>query len=381
MNGFIKKIAVALMSLALMTPMVDAQNHRTSGNRGGNHTTSSSQRPGNNSGNRPASSRPSSRPATGNSGSHNNSGSHGNYRPGGNNNNSGNNNHRPGNSDNDNHRPGNSGNDNHRPGNSGNNNHRPGNSGNDNHRPGNSGNNNHRPGNSGNNNRPGNSGNDNHRPGNSGNNNHRPGNSGNNNHRPGNEWHFGRPNGGNHGHVTPPRPGHNRPPMIAPPMRPHRPVAHRWSRPVPSPAWRPRPHAPSISAILGITFGTAFNISLDYLFGKGYIVDGYGDNRVYLRDVNQFNYYWPDATLYYGNSGLTRSEFLYSTSYPDMMRYNSLYNSLTGTYGPPVDYVTSGASVTATWFAPNRGYVTLQYAPQYSIGGALRYFTTISFGL
>ena len=292
MNGFIKKIAVALMSLALMTPMVDAQNHRTSGNRGGNHTTSSSQRPGNNSGNRPASSRPSSRPATGNSGSHNNSGSHGNYRPGGNNNNSGN-----------------------------------------------------------------------------------------NNHRPGNEWHFGRPNGGNHGHVTPPRPGHNRPPMIAPPMRPHRPVAHRWSRPVPPPAWRPRPHAPSISAILGITFGTAFNISLDYLFGKGYIVDGYGDNRVYLRDVNQFNCYWPDATLYYGNSGLTRSEFLYSTSYPDMMRYNSLYNSLTGTYGPPVDYVTSGASVTATWFAPNRGYVTLQYAPQYSIGGALRYFTTISFGL
>lgn len=332
MNGFIKKIAVALMSLALMTPMVDAQNHRTSGNRGGNHTTSSSQRPGNNSGNRPASSRPSSRPATGNSGSHNNSGSHGNYRPGGNNNNSGNNNHRPGNSGNNNHRPGNSGNNNHRPGNSGNDNHRPGNSGNDNH-------------------------------------------------RPGNEWHFGRPNGGNHGHVTPPRPGHNRPPMIAPPMRPHRPVAHRWSRPVPPPAWRPRPHAPSISAILGITFGTAFNISLDYLFGKGYIVDGYGDNRVYLRDVNQFNYYWPDATLYYGNSGLTRSEFLYSTSYPDMMRYNSLYNSLTGTYGPPVDYVTSGASVTATWFAPNRGYVTLQYAPQYSIGGALRYFTTISFGL
>ena len=374
MNGFIKKIAVALMSLALMTPMVDAQNHRTSGNRGGNHTTSSSQRLGNNSGNRPASSRPSSRPATGNSGSH------GNYRPGGNNNNSGNNNHRPGNSSNNNHRPGNSGNDNHRPGNSGNNNHRPGNSGNNNHRPGNSGNNNHRPGNSGNNNhRPGNSGNNNHLPGNSGNN-HRPGNSG-NNHRPGNEWHFGRPNGGNHGHVTPPRPGHNRPPMIAPPMRPHRPVAHRWSRPVPPPAWRPRPHAPSISAILGITFGTAFNISLDYLFGKGYIVDGYGDNRVYLRDVNQFNYYWPDATLYYGNSGLTRSEFLYSTSYPDMMRYNSLYNSLTGTYGPPVNYVTSGASVTATWFAPNRGYVTLQYAPQYSIGGALRYFTTISFGL
>lgn len=76
-----------------------------------------------------------------------------------------------------------------------------------------------------------------------------------------------------------------------------------------------------------------------------------------------------------------RSEFLYSTSYPDMMRYTSLYNSLMSTYGAPVNYVTSGASVTATWFAPNSGYVTLQYSPQYSIGGALRYFTTITFGL
>ena len=338
MNGILKKIAVAFLSLALMTPMVDAQNHRTSGNRGGNHTTAQ---------------RPSGRPTGGNTGNP------GNYRPGNNNNNRPNHNNRP-----NNNRPGNNGGSN-KPGN----NHKPDRPGNNggNHRP-------DRPGNNGGNHKPGN----NHRPDRPGNNgSHRPG----NNHRPGNDWHFGRPNGG-HGHVTPPRPGHpHRPPMIAPPMRPHRPIAHGWTRPVPPPAWRPRPHAPSISAILGITFGTAFGASLDYLYGRGYVVDGYGDNRVYLRDVNQFNYYWPDATLYYGNGVLTRSEFLYSTSYPDMIRYNSLYNSLMGTYGSPVNYVTNGASITATWFAPNRGYVTLQYAPQYSVGGALRYFTTITFGL
>ena len=180
------------------------------------------------------------------------------------------------------------------------------------------------------------------------------------------------------GHVPP---GHVRPPMMRPPMRPHRPRPSHWSRPVPPPSWRPRPYAPSFAAILGITFGTALNLSLDYLINHGYTVDGYGNNVVYLRDINQFNYYWPDATLYYGNGGLSRSEFLYSTSYPDMMRYNALYNSFTGTYGVPVNYTNSGASLSATWFAPNRGYITLQYNPQYSLGGQVRYFTTLTFGL
>ena len=78
---------------------------------------------------------------------------------------------------------------------------------------------------------------------------------------------------------------------------------------------------------------------------------------------------------------MARSEFLYSTTYPDMMRYNSLYNSFLGTYGSPVNYVNNGASLSATWFAPNRGYVTLQYTPQYSLGGQIRYFTTLTFGL
>jgi hypothetical protein len=78
---------------------------------------------------------------------------------------------------------------------------------------------------------------------------------------------------------------------------------------------------------------------------------------------------------------MSRSEFLYSTTYADRARYNALYNNFVGYYGAPVNYTTSGTSLTATWFAANQGYITLQYAPQYSIGGQLRYFTTLTLGL
>ena len=136
-----------------------------------------------------------------------------------------------------------------------------------------------------------------------------------------------------------------------------------------------------LSTILGITFGTALNLSINALVNSGYTIDGYADNTVYLRDVNSYNYLWPDATLYYANGGMTRSEFLYSTPYPDPMRYNSLYANFTGIYGAPVSYSNNGSSISATWFAPNRGYITLQYAPQYALGGQLRYFTTLTLGL
>lgn len=167
--------------------------------------------------------------------------------------------------------------------------------------------------------------------------------------------------------------------MMRPPVRPHRPVIrHPWRPPVPPPHWHPRPHAPLISSILGITFGTAIGLSIDMLVSSGYYVDGYSSNAVYLRDVREYNYMWPDATFYYGaNGGLARSEFLYSTPYPDPMRYNSLYNTFVVAYGAPVSIV-NGAP---TWFAPNRGYITLQYGQQQSLGGQLRFFTTLTFGL
>ena len=295
MKRLIRIFVIALVSIAMMVPPIEAQS-RTTGNRNERSHSTQNSRP-NNSG----------RPGNNNNG----------HRPG---NNGGNNGHRPGNNN-----PG-------RPGNN-NNGHRPGNNG-------------HNPG----------------RPGHGGYNPGRP-------HRPGGDYRPHRPN----------RP--HRPTVIVPPHRPHRPPMRPWSRPVPPPSWRPRPAAPVIASILGITFGTAINMSLDYLINRGYTIDGYGNDAVYLRDVNEMSYYWPDATLYYGAGGLARSEFLYSTSYPDPMRYNSLYTRFNRTYGPPINIVRTGGVLSATWFAPNRGYVTIDYRSQYSLGGDLRYFTTLTFGL
>lgn len=299
MKRLIRIFVIALVSIAMMVPPVEAQS-RTTGNRNERSHSTQNSRP-NNSG-RPSNS--SGRPGNNNNG----------HRPG---NNGGSNGHRPGNNN-----PG-------RPGDN-NNGHRPGNNG-------------HNPG----------------RPGHGGYNPGRP-------HRPGGDYRPNRP---------------HRPTVIVPPHRPHRPPMRPWSRPVPPPSWRPRPAAPVIASILGITFGTAINMSLDYLINRGYTIDGYGNDAVYLRDVNEMSYYWPDATLYYGAGGLARSEFLYSTSYPDPMRYNSLYTRFNRTYGPPINIVRTGGVLSATWFAPNRGYVTIDYRSQYSLGGELRYFTTLTFGL
>ena len=330
MKRLIRIFVIALVSIAMMVPPIEAQS-RTTGNRNERSHSTQNSRP-NNSG-RPSNS--SGRPGNNNNG----------HRPG---NNGGNNGHRPGNNN-----PG-------RPGNN-NNGHRPGNNGGSNgHRPGN--NNPGRPGNNNNGHRPGNNGHNPGRPGHGGYNPGRP-------HRPGGDYRPNRPN----------RP--HRPTVIVPPHRPHRPPMRPWSRPVPPPSWRPRPAAPVIASIPGITFGTAINMSLDYLINRGYTIDGYGNDAVYLRDVNEMSYYWPDATLYYGAGGLARSEFLYSTSYPDPMRYNSLYTRFNRTYGPPINIVRTGGVLSATWFAPNRGYVTIDYRSQYSLGGDLRYFTTLTFGL
>ncbi len=385
MNGILKKTATFLLGLVLVVPSIEAQ-QRTSGHRGGSKSeqVSSRGRSGGESNRKPQATRPSSsRPSSG--------------RPA-------NTTSRPGNSGSVNNRPGNNGNHNqgvsNRPGNNGNHQNvgnRPGNNGNHNqgvgNRPGNNGNHNQGVGN-----RPGHNGNHNqgvgNRPGNNGNHNqgigNRPGHNGNHNQGMGN-----RPNrpdrpvtGVRPGHnARPPhnnavRPGHNyRPPYVQrPPMHVHRPAPRPWHRPVPPPAWRPRPGAPVISAIFGINFGTALNVSLNFLLGHGYTVSSYGSNAVYLSDVNQYNYYWPEATMYYGNNGLERTEFFYSTSYPDTVRYNNLYNNMTAIYGAPVNVSNVSSSLSATWFAPNQGYIRLQYVPQYS-SGQLRFFTSITTGL
>ncbi len=178
--------------------------------------------------------------------------------------------------------------------------------------------------------------------------------------------------GGHHTH---------RPPHMAPPPRPHRPNWRPYHRPVPPPSFRPYRGCPVIHGILGITFGSALHVSLDYLYNRGYVVDGYNNDVVYLSNVNELSFFWPDAVLYYGTNGLTGSRFSYSTSYYDRTRYNQIYSTFVSQYGAPINYQATNNGYIATWFGYDRGYVSLEFRPMYSSGGHLRYYTTLSFGL
>lgn len=256
-----------------------------------------------------------------------------------------------------------------RPGNPGNSS-RPGGNGTG-HRPGgNTGNNSGRPGGNHNNNNNNNNG---HRPGGNPGNNHRP----DNGHRPG-----GQP-GNNH------RPHRPTPPPPRPP-RPHRPPVYfgsghhthhvpffgNYHRPLPPPAWHPAVYGPSFGTILGIALGTTVDMTLRTLLNQGYNVTSYGNNVVYLTNVPQMNYYWPDAALYYNNGALCGSSFTYPSTYYDMSRYNALYNTFCGQYGVPVRSVNQGGIISSTWFGDGNRYVTLEFNSNYG-----DYYTTLSFGL
>lgn len=173
----------------------------------------------------------------------------------------------------------------------------------------------------------------------------------------------------------------NRPPQVAPQIRPHRPPVRPYHRPVPPPSFRPHRGCPVVQSILGITFGTAINISLNYLLNGGYVVDSYTNDVVYLRNVNEMSFLWPDATLYYGTNGLIGSQFSYSTNYYDRTRYNQIYSTFVTRYGAPVNYQAVNNGYIATWFGYDNGYISLEFKPVYGVGGHLRYYTTLSFGL
>ncbi len=329
MRRILQTLSIALLTIILSIPCMEAQSRSRENREGrGNRTERTSSPRGNHKNN-----------SNNNRGGH--SSSH-NTRP---------NSSRPSNrrpniipaKDNTNHRPDNNG----RPNvGNGNNNHHPENNG---HRPGIGNGNNHRPGNNG------------HRPGIGNGNNHRPGNNG---HRPG------------IGHHPAPRPPH-----VAPPHRPYRPVMARpHHRPMPPRGWRPAGRIPVIRGILGLTFGSAINISLDYLLSSGYNVDGYTNDIVYLRNVSAMNYVWTDGALYYGTHGLDASSFYYSTPRYDLARYNNVYNSLVATYGMPVSVSNTPGSIGATWFGGNNGYITLSFGSN-TMNGRLRYLTTLTYGL
>lgn len=154
-----------------------------------------------------------------------------------------------------------------------------------------------------------------------------------------------------------------------------------WRRPTPPPSWRPYYGCPTFNSILGVTLGTALNLSLDYLFNSGYSIMGYGNNQIYLSNVPVYNYSWPSATLYYGTGGgLQGSEFVYSSPGYDISRYNALYSQLVRQYGYPVSVQNTYGGVTATWWGYNNGYITLSFFNDTAFNGTSRYYTTLSIG-
>lgn len=139
-------------------------------------------------------------------------------------------------------------------------------------------------------------------------------------------------------------------------------------------------HGPSFGQILGVAIGTAVTATVDRLLSLGYYVDGYDPDAVYLRDVNQWGYAWPYATMYYNNGCLTASQLIYSTPMADPGRYNNLYAGFCNAYGMPASTVQVAGGYTSTWFGPGQGYVELTYRRMNAAGGSMRFFTTVQFG-
>ena len=225
-------------------------------------------------------------------------------------------------------------------------------------------------------------GNNNPGKGNSGNNNsgykkpNKPGNNGNPNkdyNKPG----YNKPGNGKPNRKPGYKPGKGpRPIVVAPPDRPGRPVyTSPWVRPVPPANWRPVYRKPLLARFLGLTFGISINSALNQLWNANYVVDGYGTDEVYLRNVNEMGYYWDDVTLFFVNGGMVRSEFYDSTSYYNLSRYNNVYRTLCNKYGNPV----SRSGQTVSWFGYNGDYITLQYVGMNTSSG-YRYFTILTYG-
>lgn len=245
------------------------------------------------------------------------------------------------------------------------------NSNNNTPKPGGNNNNTPKPG-SNNNNTPKPGGNNNNAPKPGSNNNNAPKPGGNNNNAP-------KPGSNNN---NTPKPGGNNNTHHEKINRPHCPPTTPYHRPTPPPtSYRPNKNAPSFRTIFGITFGSNISISLDFLNRNSYNINGYGNDVIYLRNVTEYGYMWPDATLYFGYNGLEGTQLMYSTNHNDHSRYNMVYGSLVAQYGNPIniEYVSNG--MIATWWGHDGKYVSLEYRPVYTNNGQLRYITTLSFGI
>ncbi len=180
--------------------------------------------------------------------------------------------------------------------------------------------------------------------------------------RPGPGFRPGNGPGFNHGHH----------PVMRPPHRP-------WHRPVRPPHWRPPHRRPLVPSFFGITLGMAMNATINALVANNmpYYT---GANEVFLNNVYQQNYYWPEAMLSYSGGVLSGSRFFFQTSYPDPSRFRGVYANLCASLGTPVSYTGAGTSLSASWLGYGGDYVTLEYMPMANPYGALRYYTILTYG-
>jgi hypothetical protein len=197
-------------------------------------------------------------------------------------------------------------------------------------------------------------------------------NNNNNTTRPTNNGNTGKPNNG-----YPGKPGGN---VHAP--QPNTPAPNMHAR-VPRPVDRPgiRRGVPSFNAILGITFGSVINASINALLNSGYNVTTYDNSTVYMQNVAQFGITWPTVALYYGVNGLYSSQFEYVSTYQSQNVFNSAYSNICRTYGNPISQSIGRITSTATWWGGDaNGYITLNFGSNYSNYGP-QFYTTLTMGM
>ena len=193
---------------------------------------------------------------------------------------------------------------------------------------------------------------------------------GHNHHQNDHYHHNGCGNPNHHFHPTPP------------PHRPHRPVAHCCHRPVFPTNYRPYAYAPTINAIFGLRFGFSLGYSIDILANNGYVIDGYTNSEIYLRNVRNSGYQWDDAIIYYDDYGnMAGVSFYDSTTRYSTRRYDAVYAHLCNIYGRPAIINNYQGSLSASWWdGSGRSYITLSLGYGNAFGGSSRYYTTLSFG-
>ena len=123
-----------------------------------------------------------------------------------------------------------------------------------------------------------------------------------------------------------------------------------------------------------MAIGSTLAYSIDYLASNNYAVVGYDDGAVYLSNVYQLGYYWPDATFYYDGGKLAASEYIYSTSYYSTSRYDRVYHTLLNRYGMPHR---DGSAL--VWYGTS-GFITLDIRRDYAADGTQRCFTILTYG-